>query len=167
MINCYIGLGSNMGDREWYLRQAVARLAELDGICISQVSSIYATEPVGYTEQPAFLNAVAAVRTTLTAEQLLAACMKVEQSLARKRDLRWGPRTIDLDILLYGDRHICTQDLTVPHPRLLERLFVLIPLLEIAPELVLNGKSLEQCRQEIGDDRAVQLYRSWHKQQGE
>ncbi|TCL38242.1 2-amino-4-hydroxy-6-hydroxymethyldihydropteridine diphosphokinase [Anaerospora hongkongensis] len=167
MINCYIGLGSNMGDREWYLRQAVARLAELDGICISQVSSIYVTEPVGYTEQPAFLNAVAAVRTTLTAEQLLAACMKVEQSLARKRDLRWGPRTIDLDILLYGDRHICTQDLTVPHPRLMERLFVLIPLLEIAPDVALNGKSLEQCRQEMGDDRAVRLYRPWHKQQGE
>ena len=164
MINCYIGLGSNMGDREWHLREAVARLAAIDGIWVSQVSSIYVTEPVGFTEQPAFFNAVAAVRTSLTAGQLLAACRKVEQSLARKRDMRWGPRTIDLDILLYGDYPICTRELTVPHPRLPERLFVLIPLLEIAPELTLNGESLEQYRQQLGDDRAVRFYQSWHKQ---
>ncbi|MDF2929615.1 MAG: folK [Anaerospora sp.] len=167
MTRCYIGLGSNMGDRERYLREAVARLATVDGIQISRVSSMYETEPVGFTDQPPFLNAVAVIETILSAEQLLSACMKVERSLLRVRDVRWGPRTIDMDILLYGNSHICSPELTVPHPRLHERLFVIIPLLEVEPMLTLNGKTLEQYRELLGDDRAVHFYKSWHAQQGE
>lgn len=161
MTRCYLGLGSNMGDREWYLREAVARLAAMAGIHINRVSSIYETEPVGFTEQPPFLNAVAVIDTSLPVRQMLAACMEVEESLERKRDVRWGPRTIDMDILLYGDSHICSPELTVPHPRLHERLFVLIPLLEVAPNLACNGKPISHYRQLLGDDSAVHFYQSW------
>lgn len=132
----YIGLGSNMEQREQYLQQAIEALGAKEGIELAALSSIYETEPVGYVEQPAFLNMAAAVRTTLTPKQLLAAMLEIEQSLGRTRTIRWGPRTIDLDLLLYGEAIVSETDLTVPHPRMGERAFVLVPLLEAMNRIV-------------------------------
>ena len=131
----YLSLGSNMGDRFEMLRQAVAQLAEQPAVTVTQISSLYETDPVGYTDQEPFLNMVVQLETELTAMALLDVCQMIEQNLNRKRLVRWGPRTIDLDILLYNQDRIETDRLTVPHPRMSERAFVLIPLLEIDPEL--------------------------------
>lgn len=107
---------------------------------VVRVSSLYETAAVGVTDQPDFLNAVAEVETSLTAVDLLGALLNLENLLGRKRTIRWGPRVIDLDLLLYGDAQIALPELTVPHPRLRERAFVLVPLAEIAPDLALPGE---------------------------
>jgi 2-amino-4-hydroxy-6-hydroxymethyldihydropteridine diphosphokinase len=130
----YIGIGSNVGDREANCRKAIELLAEA-GRVIS-VSSLYYTEPVGYKEQEDFINAVVSLETDLSARELLDACHAIEDRLGRKRTLRWGPRTIDLDILLYGDLMMSQPDLVIPHPLMATRKFVLAPLAEIAPEVV-------------------------------
>ena len=135
----YLSLGSNMGDRFEMLRQAVAQLAEQPAVTVTQISSLYETDPVGYTDQEPFLNMVVQLETELTAMALLDVCQTIEQSLNRKRLVRWGPRTIDLDILLYNQDRIEAARLTVPHPRMNERAFVLIPLLEIDPGLEVAG----------------------------
>ena len=136
----YLGLGTNLGDRESYLAQALKELAGLPTIEIGTVSSIYETAPVGLTDQPDFLNLVVSVRTTLSPRELLDALLNIENKMGRVRTVRWGPRVIDLDLLLYGDAVVETPELTVPHPRLSERSFVLMPLAEIAPNLVLPGQ---------------------------
>jgi 2-amino-4-hydroxy-6-hydroxymethyldihydropteridine diphosphokinase len=130
-VIAFIGLGSNMERRERYLQRAVAALGERDDMEVLAESSVYETEPVGYTEQPAFLNMVIAVRTALPPRRLLDVMLGIERSLGRTRTIRWGPRTIDLDLLLYGETHVSEPDLTVPHPRMHERAFVLVPLLEV------------------------------------
>jgi len=132
----YIGLGANLGDREENIRAAIERLAELGALL---VSSFRETDPVGVTEQPRFVNAVAELETELGASALLGQLLEIERELGRdrSREQRWGPRTIDLDLLLYGDEVIDEPGLTVPHPRLAERRFVLEPLHELAPDLAL------------------------------
>lgn len=110
-------------------------------IQVTAVSSLYETAPVGVTDQPPFLNAAAAIRTTLTPEGLLQALLHLENEMGRARTLRWGPRVIDIDILAFGERRISTPALTVPHPRLWERAFALVPLAEIAPGLTLPGRN--------------------------
>lgn len=140
MQTAYLGLGSNLGNRQENLRIALRELGQMPTINITQVSSLYETDPVGVTEQPEFLNAVAALETTLSATDLLDVFLHLENQLGRVRTLRWGPRVIDLDLLLYGDAQIALPSLTVPHPRLRERAFVLVPLAEIAPEMVLPGE---------------------------
>ncbi|HEX5470071.1 MAG TPA: 2-amino-4-hydroxy-6-hydroxymethyldihydropteridine diphosphokinase [Gaiellaceae bacterium] len=145
MSVAYIGLGANLGEREATLREALARLGDTDGIRVVAVSSFRETDPVGLLEQPRFLNAAAALETTLSARALLDTLLAVERALGRDRasEARWGPRTIDLDLLLYGDEEIDEAGLTVPHPRLPERRFVLEPLLELDPELTLpDGRRL-------------------------
>jgi 2-amino-4-hydroxy-6-hydroxymethyldihydropteridine diphosphokinase len=129
-----LGLGSNVGDREANIRAAVAGLAAWPGVSVTRVSSLYETAPVGYVDQADFLNAVACVETALPPEELLAACLAVEKGLGRERKVRWGPRTIDIDVLLYDDVVMATPALTLPHPRLHERCFVLVPLAEVAPD---------------------------------
>ncbi len=131
----YLSIGSNIGDRLHHLTEAVRALRLHDGIIVTSVSSIYETAPVGYTDQADFLNMVVCVETALAARDLLEVCQKIEHGLGRVRDIRWGPRTADLDILLYNNDNIETKNLIVPHPRMFERAFVLIPLLEIAPLL--------------------------------
>jgi 2-amino-4-hydroxy-6-hydroxymethyldihydropteridine diphosphokinase len=131
-VTAYIGLGSNLGDRLGYLQSAVDRLHETTGIRVTRVSRVYETAPVGVTEQPDFLNLVAELRTTLSAEAILDVLLSVERSLRRVRLVRWGPRTIDLDLLLYGEETINRPSLIVPHPRMTERAFVLVPLGELA-----------------------------------
>ena len=135
MTIAYVGLGANLGDREATIREAAALIGA------RRLSQIVETEPWGLAEQPPFLNAVAEVDAVLGPEELLAALLDVEQRLGRVRTgPRWGPRTIDLDLLLYGDLELVGPRLTVPHPHLHERLFVLEPLLELAPGLVVPGR---------------------------
>jgi 2-amino-4-hydroxy-6-hydroxymethyldihydropteridine diphosphokinase len=136
----YVGLGSNLGDRESLIRQA----AELIGA--RRLSSLIETEPWGYTEQPKFLNAVAEVETPLDARGFLDHLLEVERRLGRERvGPQWGPRTIDLDLLLYGDEEIDEPGLVVPHPRLAERLFVLEPLAELVPSRKIPGSGTVQA----------------------
>lgn len=134
MITVYIALGTNVGEREANLLQALQLLPE-SGVQIKRVSSIYETEPVDYLEQEWFLNAVLEAQTELDALDLLSALRIIETRMGSKKAFAKGPRKIDLDILLYGNESIDTPELQVPHPRMLERKFVLIPLAEIAPNL--------------------------------
>jgi 2-amino-4-hydroxy-6-hydroxymethyldihydropteridine diphosphokinase len=137
-IRAYVGLGSNLGDREATLLRALELLAAEPGLNVTAVSVFRDTEPVGYIEQPHFLNGVAAVDTELSARELLDRLLGVERSLGRRRNgPRFGPRTVDLDLLLYGDATIDEAGLSVPHPRLGERRFVLEPLAELDPALTL------------------------------
>ena len=153
----YIGLGSNLGDRKSTLRKAIALLERAGRV--TAVSSLYCTEPVGFPEQGEFLNAVAAIETNLPPRELLAACHLIEDELGRRRGMRWGPRTIDLDILLYGDQTVHDRDpvLIVPHPRMAERRFALAPLAEIAPQAVhpALGRTAAQLLAELRDEHRV------------
>jgi 2-amino-4-hydroxy-6-hydroxymethyldihydropteridine diphosphokinase len=137
MATAYIGLGSNLGDRKATLRTAVQRLKTLGRI--AGISRLYETEPVGYLEQPPFLNAVVTLETELAPGELLRAVLGIERDLGRKRSFPNAPRTLDLDLLLVDDLTLDTTALTLPHPRLHERAFVLVPLAELAPEMVPPG----------------------------
>ncbi|MEJ2316430.1 MAG: 2-amino-4-hydroxy-6-hydroxymethyldihydropteridine diphosphokinase [Gammaproteobacteria bacterium] len=139
MTRAYIGLGSNLDNPRNQVVDAFHELAETDGIRLLARSSLYLSEPLGPQDQPDFINAAAAIETTLAPQSLLEALQAIEQRHARKRERHWGPRTLDLDLLLYDDEHIRHPDLTVPHPGIAERSFVLLPLQEIAPELVIPG----------------------------
>lgn len=130
----YLALGTNIGDREANLREALRRM-RASGILIAKLSHLYETEPVDYLDQPWFLNAVVEAHTDLLAAQLLATLRQIESEMKSKKPFPKGPRIIDLDILLYAGDTIDTPDLQVPHPRMLERNFVLVPLAEIAPAL--------------------------------
>ncbi len=134
MISTCLSLGANLGDRLAHLAEALRRLSAEPGVMLSVVSGVYETMPQGKTDQPDFLNCCALVETELEPLALLAAIHRVEQAMGRVRHERWGPRTIDIDILLYGDQRIAVDGLEVPHPRMGERAFVLIPLLELLPE---------------------------------
>jgi len=141
VTRAYVALGANLGDRERTLRAAVDALAAEDGIEVVAVSTLRETEPVGVGEQPRFLNGAAELETTLTSRELLARLLAVEQRFGRIRiPGEHGPRTLDLDLLLYGDEVIDEPGLAVPHPRLHERSFVLEPLVELAPGLVVPGR---------------------------
>jgi 2-amino-4-hydroxy-6-hydroxymethyldihydropteridine diphosphokinase len=136
----FVGIGSNLGDREGNIRQAVALLSAEDGIDVVAVSEIRETEPVGPVEQGPFLNGAVRIETDLAPRELLERLLTIEQRLGRLRRERWGPRTIDLDLLLYGDDVVDEPGLTVPHPRLHERGFALEPLSDLAPSLEIPGK---------------------------
>ena len=132
-VTAYLGLGSNLGDREENLRKSLSLLGERGEIIA--LSSVYQTEPWGYADQPSFLNLVCGFRTYLSPPELLGLVQEVERRLGRVRTIRYGPRTMDVDILLYGDRIVDTPDLQIPHPRIPERAFVLAPFAEIAPDI--------------------------------
>ncbi len=137
MLRAVIGLGSNIGDRCENLGEAVNRLSKISGIDIVKTSSFYESAPVDYEDQPDFLNAAVAVDTTLKPEELLEALQGIEKAMGRKKTVAKGPRNIDMDILLYDIVEVRLPELKVPHPRLKERAFALIPLLEVAPEAML------------------------------
>ncbi len=154
-----LGLGSNVGDREGNIRAAVAKLAAWPGVTVERVSSLYETAPVGYADQPDFLNAVACVKTALAPRELLAACLAVEEALGRVRHERWGPRTVDVDVLFYEDVVLATAELTLPHPRFHERCFVLVPLAEVAGDMpVYAGRRAAELAAACGDG-TVRFYK--------
>lgn len=132
MVKAYLGLGSNIGDRAHQLQQAIRIIDQYQYIDVTSISPIYETEPVGYTDQPQFLNLCIEIETTLNPQELLKRCLETEEALHRVRKIRWGPRTLDVDILLYGNEIIEEDNLIIPHPRMTERAFVLIPLNDIA-----------------------------------
>ncbi|HMI30080.1 MAG TPA: 2-amino-4-hydroxy-6-hydroxymethyldihydropteridine diphosphokinase [Gaiellaceae bacterium] len=142
MVRAFVGLGSNLGDREGTLRAAVGRLRSLSGTRVVGVSTLRNTEPVGYVDQPRFLNGVVELDTELSARRLLGVLLELERDFGRDRSASAprGPRTLDLDLLLYGDEEIEEPGLEVPHPRLHERRFVLEPLAELDPALEVPGK---------------------------
>ena len=143
MVKAYLGLGSNIGDTKKNLDIAVDLLKSSKNITVIKQSSYYETEPVGYVEQDWFLNIVVQIETNFEPEELLVFCQQIEEVLKRKRIIRWGPRTIDVDVLLYENYTSAEESLTIPHPRMTERAFVMIPLYEIAPDLVIEGKSID------------------------
>jgi len=140
----YLSLGGNLGDPAKSMAAALRILDGDDKTSVVAVSSLYRTPPWGKLDQPDFLNAAAAITTALAPRDLLALCLDAERRLKRVRQERWGPRLIDIDILLFGDRVIHETGLEVPHPRMLERAFVLAPLVEIAPDLAVGGKSVSE-----------------------
>jgi 2-amino-4-hydroxy-6-hydroxymethyldihydropteridine diphosphokinase len=139
VTRAYVGLGANLGPREVTLLRAVDLLAAAEGVDVVAVSTLRETEPVGVADQPRFLNGAVALDTSLSARDLLALLLAVERELGRVRAERWGPRTVDLDLLVYGDDVVDEPGLHVPHPRLGERSFALEPLAELDPELVIPG----------------------------
>lgn len=132
MTDVYLSLGTNIGEREQNLKEAVQRLQNQQGIYIQAVSSVYETAPVGFIDQPSFLNLCLYIKTDASPFELLEKCQSIENELGRVREIRFGPRIIDLDILLYNQENMVTDKLTIPHPRMFERAFVLVPLMEIA-----------------------------------
>ena len=137
---CYIGLGSNLGDSREIIRQALKSLGETPGIRVLAAAPLYKTAPWGHEKQDFFINTVVRVDTTLTPRQLLAALQQIEAAFGRKRVIHWGPRTLDLDILLYGELKVNEPDLQIPHPLISQRAFVMCPLADLAPELIIGGK---------------------------
>lgn len=157
-IICYIGIGSNMGDALQNCRQAVLLLSETRGISLKTVSSFYKTEPVGIEKQPYFVNAVAEIRTSLSARSLLHALQGIESTMGRTRRIKGGPRIIDLDLLFYGQNVIHEEGINVPHPETHRRKFVLEPLCEIASYLIHPsfGVSLRGLKERLTDCKAVE-----------
>ncbi|MDR0550462.1 MAG: 2-amino-4-hydroxy-6-hydroxymethyldihydropteridine diphosphokinase [Spirochaetaceae bacterium] len=162
----FIALGSNLGSREEYLSKALAMLADADGVSISAVSGIYETAPVGMpmeagvpaVEQGAFLNMACRLEVTLSPFSLLDLLQDIENRLGRKRIVRWGPRTIDLDILLYGNLTIQTETLTIPHPRMFERAFVLTPLRDVYPQAEIEGRGFAERIARCADKDDIKRY---------
>jgi 2-amino-4-hydroxy-6-hydroxymethyldihydropteridine diphosphokinase len=142
MNRIFLSLGSNLGDTEANIREALRLLSEK--VRITEISSYYETEPVGYKAQPWFLNIAVEGTTSLFSEELLQFTQSIEQKMKRVKTIVNGPRIIDIDILLYNDEMIMTQTLTIPHPRMLERAFVLVPLYEIAPGLIIDGRYIKE-----------------------
>ena len=141
-VTACLALGSNLGDKVGHLRQAAAAIAQLPQTRILAQSSIYRTPPWGKTDQDWFANAALSVETALSPHALLEAVLEIERRLGRIRRERWGPRIIDIDVLTHGDAVLATDTLTLPHPAMTERAFVLVPLNEIAPDLVIRGKTV-------------------------
>ena len=154
MSTAYISIGSNLGDRLGYIREAIAKLEQSQEIEIRRASSVCETEPVGHKEQPCFLNMVLGLETTLEPLNLLEHLLGIENQMGRKRDQAWGPRNIDLDLLLYDDVVINSDRLTLPHPRMHQRRFVLVPLAEIAPKVVHPSlkKTVEKLLEQLSID---------------
>lgn len=162
MARVILGLGSNLGDRLSNLRRALVELSQV--IEVETVSSLYETEPVGFCDQPWFFNAVCIGTTDSEPMTLLARIKEIERKLGRRPSVRYGPRSIDVDILFYDDRIIATSELQVPHPRLAERAFVLVPLTEVAPQLVhpVIGRTMSETLAGLERTERVRLrWRDW------
>jgi 2-amino-4-hydroxy-6-hydroxymethyldihydropteridine diphosphokinase len=161
-IRAFLGLGSNLGDRRKIMESAESHLDRERGIRVVNRSSLYESDPWGKTDQPAFLNRIIEIETRLDPGQLLQACRKIENLLCRKRQEQWGPRTIDIDIILYNSHVIDLPDLQIPHPRISDRRFVLEPLAEIASQQIVPGleQTVEMLLQQCPDTGRVQLFKT-------
>ena len=157
MTEVYLGLGSNLGDRAGHLKAAVAGLGRNDGIQVSAMSSIYRTEPIGGVDQNAFFNAVVRIETELEPLELLDRCLEIEKGRGRVRMERWGPRTLDIDLLLFGGRTMKEERLTLPHPLAVERAFVLAPLLELFPNAEIGGLNAQSVLDKMDTDGVERL----------
>ncbi|KXH86804.1 2-amino-4-hydroxy-6-hydroxymethyldihydropteridine diphosphokinase [Sporosarcina sp. HYO08] len=157
----FLSIGSNIGDRLDHLTEAVRALHQNEKTTVTVISSIYETAPVGYTDQADFLNLVVKIETELDPFALLELCQQIEQELGRERIIRWGPRTVDLDILLYNNDNIEAENLTIPHPRMYERAFVLVPLIDVASDFI-HPKTGRQLLDEVADqaDGSVRLWKT-------
>ncbi len=156
---CYLSVGSNLGDRAEYIRQAIEYVGASDKIQLKSVSSLYETPPWGNINQPSFLNGAFSLVSTISPQELLGLCQSVEQSLGRVRHEHWGPRTIDIDLLYIDGMRLHTPELVLPHPYMLERAFVLVPLVEIAPDLLIDGLSVKEHLNKLSDGDTVVLWR--------
>ena len=159
MAHAYVGFGSNIDDRLHYITQALRLLVDAEDISLIQISSLYETEPVGYEEQDWFVNGVIAVETRLLAHQLLILLKAIEGLVGRQHRMRWRPREVDLDLLIYDQCCINTPDLTVPHPEMHQRSFVLIPFVEIAPDVLhpIFGQNIRTLLSNLNDKKTVKL----------
>ncbi|KHE72899.1 2-amino-4-hydroxy-6-hydroxymethyldihydropteridine diphosphokinase [Halobacillus sp. BBL2006] len=164
MKTAYIALGSNISKREEFLKSAIEMLEEPREINVIEKSAVYETAPVGYTDQSDFLNMVVKVTTSLSPLQLLDHCQSIESELGRKRIVKWGPRTIDLDILLYNQENMIAERLTIPHPHMQERAFVMVPLAELDQEAFLPHleRSVLDILEALPKDE-VESVREWGK----
>lgn len=144
MATAFIGLGGNVGDVVSNMAGALKQFDALEGTKVVSVSKVYRTPPWGIEDQDWFHNACAKLETNLQPLELLKKCLRIERIFKRERDIRWGPRTLDLDILMYDDLSVDEENLTIPHPRMQERAFVMVPLADIAPEQIVQGKSVAQ-----------------------
>lgn len=160
-VKVYIGIGSNMGDKEDNIREALG-LLERDGrVSALEIAPLYKTDPVGYADQDWFLNTVASVKTDLSPRELLGLLMGIERQMGRERTIRWGPRVIDLDIILYGDAVVNTPDLQIPHPRIVERAFVVVPLADLDPDILLpGGKKAASLAVDLSKTQRVERYKA-------
>jgi len=165
MKSAYLGLGSNLGNRLAFLRSGRDALADRSAIVLIRAAGVYETKAVGGpAENPFFLNTALQIGTSLNPQQLLAACLSIEDEFGRSRPVRWAPRTLDIDILFYADQVVCEENLSIPHPRLQERSFVLAPLREIAPDLrhpLLDQTISELAAASAGIDELVPMRPSW------
>lgn len=161
MNTAYLSLGSNIGDRLDMLQEAVRTVMKQPSLQVSRISSVYETAPVGFTDQASFLNMVVEVKSVLSALEILGICLETEQALGRIREFRWGPRCIDLDILLYNDENMESENLIIPHPRMHERGFVLVPLLELNSNLnhPISGVPFQQYVEE--QKEGVRLWKTF------
>ena len=153
-----LGLGSNLGDRAAHIAEACRHLAQNPKVRLLSVSALYETAPWGMTEQGPFLNACAAMETTLEPKPLLEFCLATERLMGRVREERWGPRIIDLDILIYGAAVVKEQHLTIPHPHMAERGFVIVPLAEIWPEALIGGRSAKALAADFKGDPSIRCF---------
>lgn len=157
MPKAYLGLGGNVGSPRENIKEALRLLQSSGTVKVKKQSSYYETAPIGYEQQDWFVNVAAEIDTTLSPYDLLALCNEVEQQLKRVRLIRWGPRTIDIDILLYEGFKSDEAKLIVPHPRMTERAFVIIPLMEIAPDLQINGQDIKEIAKVISNQEIRKL----------
>ncbi|NKB52134.1 MAG: 2-amino-4-hydroxy-6-hydroxymethyldihydropteridine diphosphokinase [Rhizobiaceae bacterium] len=151
----WLGLGGNIGDVKRAMAQALQGLNAHPAVAVQLISAIYKTPPWGMEDQPWFLNCCAQIETSLSPEEILELCQDAERQGKRERNVRWGPRTIDIDIVAFEDCEQTEQRLTIPHPRATERAFVMVPLAEIAPQLIIAGKSASQWRSQLDEDGIV------------
>lgn len=157
MHSVYIGFGSNIGDRLAHIQHAIRALSKTGGITLQKISAVYKTDPVGYEAQTEFLNGVAAIHTHLPPLSLLHILKDIEAAVGRQHRIRWGPREIDLDILIYGDMCLRTEKLVIPHPEMHRRRFVLAPLAEVAPDVVhpVFQETIQTLLERLEDDKSV------------
>jgi 2-amino-4-hydroxy-6-hydroxymethyldihydropteridine diphosphokinase len=159
LAQVFLSLGSNLGDRLGYLKRAIAKIGESDSMVVLRISPVYETEPVGNPDQSRFLNMVVSIETDFKPLRLLEYLLEIEEKLDRRRNEKWGPRTIDMDILLYDELILNSDRLTLPHPRMHQRRFVLIPLAQISPNLFhpLLKKSVAELLRSCPDQSEVKL----------
>lgn len=157
----FLALGSNIGDKECNLINAIRLISSINDTEVATVSNIYETEPVGYANQDTFLNMAIGVETFLEPLRLLDELQKIENALKRTREIHWGPRTIDIDILLYKDIKLDLPKLKIPHPRMFERAFVLVPMKDIYNYREINGKGIDELIDKCNDKDGIKLYREF------